>query len=315
MNRKDRIYVAGHRGLVGSAIVRRLRREGYDNLVLPSRSELDLTHADRVSLFFRDVTPDVVFLAAARVGGIGANMAAPVEFLTENLAIQTNVLMASATAHVSKTVFLGSSCIYPREAPQPIREDSFMHGPLEPTNESYAIAKIAGIRLAQALHLQEGMNILCPMPSNVYGPGDHFDLNRAHVVSALVRRISEAKSNCVDRLVLWGSGTPRRELLHADDLAEALIYLIDHFESPEIINVGTGTDVTIKELAQLIAEEIGFDGALEWDTTKPDGMPRKLLDVTKLHTLGWSHKIELRHGLTSVIEDYRERTAPTARTE
>lgn len=315
MNRKDRIYVAGHRGLVGSAIVRRLRKEGFDNTILRSRSELDLTDAEAVSVFFQETRPDVVFLAAARVGGIGANIASPVEFLTENLAIQTNVLMACAANSVSKTVFLGSSCIYPREAPQPISEGSFMHGPLEPTNESYAVAKIVGIRLAHALHLQRGMSILCPMPSNVYGPGDHFDLDRAHVVPALVKRISEAKNKDEERLTLWGSGTPRRELLHVDDLADALIFLVDHFDSPEIINVGTGTDVTIKELAHLITEEVGFRGALDWDTTKPDGMPRKLLDVTKIHNLGWSHKVELRSGLRTVIEDYRVRAAAPALSE
>ena len=309
MNVSDRVYVVGHRGLVGSAIVRKLVKDGVRDLILPSRADLDLSDADAVSRFFEETTPDVVFLAAAKVGGIAANVAAPVEFLTQNLAIQTNVLMACAANKVSTTVFLGSSCIYPREAPQPISENCYMTGPLEPTNESYAIAKIAGIQLCQALHRQEGMKVLCPMPSNVYGPGDHFDLDRAHVVSALVRRISEARSQGLDRLTLWGSGSPRRELLHVDDLADALVFLVDHFDSPEIINVGTGSDVKIRELASLIAEEVGFGGDVDWDTSKPDGMPRKLLDVSKLRDLGWTHTVELRDGLKTVIRDYLQSTS------
>src|SRR5687768_580611 len=246
-------------------------------------------------------------MAAAKVGGIAANMAAPVEFLVENLRIQDNVLLASQKFGVAKTAFLGSSCIYPREAPQPMREQYFMHGPLEPTNESYAVAKIAGIRLAQALHEQYGTNVICPMPCNVYGRGDHFELERAHVVSALVRRFAEAVTLHSPSVTLWGTGSARREFIFTDDLADAVLFLLENFDSPDIINVGTGVDFSIKELAERIARVVGFTGEIEWDSSKPDGMPRKLLDVSRLHALGWRHSVDIDEGLLIVADDFARR--------
>lgn len=303
----SRIFVAGHTGLVGSAIVRRLRRMGCQNLILRTRREADLTSTGAVSRLFDENRPEFVFIAAARVGGIAANIAAPVDFLVENLQIQNNLLLACHRVGVTKTLFLGSSCVYPRGAVQPMREDCFMTGPVEPTNESYAVAKIAGIRLARALGEQYGVAVICPMPSNVYGPGDHFDLSRAHVVSALVRRFSEAKRNRAPAIGIWGTGAARRELLHADDLADACLFLMNHFDSPDLINVGTGEDVTIKELSEAVGRIVGYEGHIEWDDTKPDGMPRKVLDVTRLHRMGWRHSIGLEEGLCSVVEDYEAR--------
>jgi len=313
LDKAARIYIAGHRGIVGSAMLRRFRRDGFLNLVLRSRSELDLTRSEDVFGFFQDSAPDYVLIAAAKVGGIAANMAAPVEFLLENLKIQNNLLEACQRQRVRKTVFLGSSCIYPRLASQPMPESSFMQGPLEPTNESYAVAKIAGIRLAQALHEQYGLNVLCPMPCNIYGPGDHFEFERAHVVSSLVRRFYEAVRDHTASLTLWGTGQARREFLHVDDLVDACMFLLNNVDSAEIINVGTGHDVSIAELAHVIAELVGYRGAIEWDTSRPDGMPRKVLNVAKLHDLGWRHSIDLSTGLRGVIEDYRVRFAPPVR--
>jgi len=254
--------------------------------------------------FFETERPEYVILAAAKVGGIAANIAAPVDFLVENLEIQNNVLLACQQFQVTKTIFLGSSCIYPREATQPMREDYFMQGPLEPTNESYAIAKIAGIRLAQSLRQQYGLDVICPMPSNVYGPGDHFEFERSHVVSALVRRFVEAKRKNAPSVTLWGTGGACREFLHVDDLASACLFLLNNYSEPDIINVGTGEDVTIRELAEIIAWNVGYTGELVWDSSKPDGMPRKLLDVSRLRTLGWQHQINLETGIRSVIEDF-----------
>ncbi len=304
---ETRIFVAGHRGVVGSAIARALLERGCTNVLVRNRDELDLADPTAVNSFFARESPEVVVLAAAKVGGIASNIASPVDFLVENLRIQDNVLMASHRHGVATTMFLGSSCIYPREAPQPMREEYFMHGPLEPTNESYAIAKIAGVRLAAALHEQFGMQVLCPMPSNVYGPGDHFEFDRSHVVSALVRRFVEAQRTSAESVTLWGTGTARREFLYTDDLADACLFLLENFDSPEIVNVGSGIDFTIKELAETIGTLVGYSGATEWDASKPDGMPRKLLEVSKLHALGWRHRVDMEEGLRAVIADFEAR--------
>lgn len=307
MDRQSRIYVAGHTGLVGSAVVRRLRAEGFTQILGRTHAELDLRDRAKVFQYFREVRPEYVVLAAAQVGGIAANISRPVEFLLDNLKIQANVLEACLETRAERTVLLGSSCVYPRESPQPMAEGYYMQGPLEPTNESYAVAKIAGIRLAQALWEQHGLSVLLPMPSNVYGPGDHFELDRAHVVSALVRRFIEAHEQKHDRVVLWGTGRARREFLHVDDLADAILFLLRNYERPELINVGTGEDVSIRELAEMTAATVGFTGVIEWDVSKPDGMPRKLLDVSRIHALGWRHSIDLEEGLRTVMDDYRSR--------
>jgi GDP-L-fucose synthase len=303
----SKIYVAGHRGLVGAALVRHFRQHGFGNLVLRTRAELDLRSREAVWTFFETTRPQYVILAAAKVGGIAANMAAPVDFLVENLEIQTNVLLACQHFQVTKMMFLGSSCIYPRESPQPMREEYFMQGPLEPTNESYAIAKIAGICLAQALRKQYGLNVICPMPSNVYGPADHFEFERSHVVSALVRRFIEAKRSNAPSVTLWGTGKARRELLHVDDLADACLFLLRTYDLPDIINVGSGEDITIRKLSETIASIVGYAGKFEWDSSKPDGMPRKLMDVSRLSALGWRHKIDLGTGIASVVANFESR--------
>jgi len=304
LSNKSKIYISGHQGLVGAAILRCLVSKGYDNLIFRTKSELDLTSREDVRIFFDREKPDYVILAAAKVGGIAANMAEPVEFLVQNLEIQNNVLLACSKFQVKKTLFLGSSCIYPREARQPMRESDFMSGPCEPTNESYAVAKIAGIRLSQALRQEYKLNVICPIPCNVYGPGDHFDFERSHVISALVRRFIEAKRNNAPRITLWGTGSARREFLHVDDLAEACLFLLKHYNSPEIINVGSGFDLTISELAEKVSNIVEYNGGLDWDVTKPDGMPRKLLDVSRLNKLGWRHKIDLDKGIRSVVKDF-----------
>lgn len=303
----SKIYITGHRGLVGAALARCFQRNGFDNLLLRTRAELDLTSREAVRRFFKTARPEYVIMAAAKVGGIAANMAAPVEFLVENLEIQDNILLACREYQVAKTIFLGSSCVYPREAPQPMCEECFMSGPVEPTNASYAIAKIAGIRLAQALRQQYGLDVICPMPSNVYGPGDHFEFERSHVVSALVRRFIEARRTKAPSVVLWGTGSARRELLHVDDLADACLFLLKNYSSPDIINVGTGEDVAIRDLSETIARIVGYAGKLEWDLTKPDGMPRKLLDVSRVRALGWQHQIDLETGIRSVVADFERR--------
>jgi GDP-L-fucose synthase len=313
MDRNARIYVAGHTGLVGSAIVRRLRDEGAKHVLVTKRQDTNLADPADVDRFFKNEKPAYVILAAAKVGGIAANIAAPVEFLLENLAIQNNVLTACARFAVTKVMFLGSSCVYPRDAPQPMREESFLRGPFEPTNESYAVAKVAGIRLAQAIHTQYGVAAVCPMPSNVYGPNDHFEFDRSHVMSALVRRFVEAADERKPSVTLWGTGAARREFLHVDDLADACLFLMDRHETPELINVGSGTDYSILELAQKIAAVVDYTGRIEWDATKPDGMPRKLLDVSRIRTMGWHHQIDLEQGLRSVVNDFRRWQAGSGR--
>ena len=302
MNKSDRVFVAGHRGLVGSAIVRRLHSAGFDNLLLRSRTELDLCNQAAVNAFFESTRPRYVFLAAARVGGIKANDSFPGDFIRDNLQIQTNVIDAAARNGVMKLLFLGSSCIYPRLAPQPMKEEYLLSGALEQTNEWYAIAKIAGIKMCQAYRRQYGFNAISAMPTNLYGPGDNFNLEGSHVVPALLRKAHEARVAGSDHLVVWGSGLPRRELLHVDDLADALLFLMRKYDSEALINVGTGEDLAIRDLAQLIAEIVGFQGALRTDASQPDGAPRKLLDVSKLQALGWSASTPLRQGLQQTYE-------------
>jgi GDP-L-fucose synthase len=302
MEKVEKIFVAGHRGLVGSAIVRKLGAEGFTNLLTRSRTEVDLANARAVEDFFRAERPSVVVMAAAKVGGIKANNDQPVEFLLENLQIQNNVIPAAHKHGVRKLLFLGSSCIYPKFAPQPIAEEALLGGPLEPTNEAYAIAKIAGIELCQSYAREYGANFISAMPTNLYGPNDNFDLVTSHVLAALLQKAHEAKISGAREIVVWGSGKPRREFLHVDDLAAACVFLLQKYDDPEIINVGTGEDVSIRELAELICEIVGFEGELAWDANKPDGTPRKLLDISKIRRLGWSPSISLREGIARTYE-------------
>lgn len=306
MQKSDKIFVAGHRGLVGSALIRKLQHDGFHRLVTRDRAELDLRSAADVARFFAGEKPAFVILAAAKVGGIKANNDLPVEFLLENLEMQNNVVRAAYENGVQKLLFLGSSCIYPRLAPQPIPESALLSGPLEPTNEAYAIAKIAGIKLCQAYAREHGANFISLMPTNLYGPNDNFDLLSSHVLPALLRKAHIAKEEKARELIIWGSGQPRREFLHVDDLAAACVFLLENYDSPEIINVGFGEDISIRELAELICEVVGFKGELAWDTTKPDGTPRKLLDVSKIHALGWRHRIGLRDGIKRTYEWFLE---------
>src|SRR5438477_11067654 len=302
MKQNDKIYVAGHSGLVGGALVRLLKARGFNNLITRSRAEVDLRDERAVRNFFAEERPDLAVLAAAKVGGIKANIDAPVEFLIENLQIQNNVIRAAHEAGARKLLFLGSSCIYPKFAPQPIPESALLSGPLEPTNEAYAIAKIAGIKLCQAYAREYGANFVSAMPTNLYGPNDNFDLLSSHALAALLRKAHEAKTRKARELAVWGSGKPRREFLHVDDLASACLFLLEKYDSPEIINVGCGEDISIRELAELICDVVGFDGQLAWDTTKPDGTPRKLLDITKLRNLGWQPTIPLREGIAQTYD-------------
>jgi GDP-L-fucose synthase len=297
MDRRGRAYVAGHRGLVGSAILRRLEDEGFENPIVRSRDELDLTDARAVDAFFAAEKPEYVFLAAAKVGGILANAGSPVDFLRQNLAIELNVLDAAYRHKVKKLLFLGSSCIYPKFAPQPMKEEYLLTGELEPTNEAYAIAKIAGIKLCQAYRRQHGTDFISAMPTNLYGPEDNFDLNTSHVLPALISRFHEAKQYGTPSVTVWGSGKPRREFLHVDDLADACVFLMDNYSGDEPVNVGVGEDLSIAELALLIRQVVGYEGEVAYDTSKPDGTPRKLLDVSKLNSLGWRAKIPLQDGV------------------
>ena len=301
-------FIAGHRGLAGGAILRELQQAGYSNLITQTRGEVDLREREAVRRFFSEKRPGVVVLAAAKVGGIKANNDFPVEFLLENLRIQNNVIEAAHEHDVRKLLFLGSSCIYPKFAEQPIAESSLMTGALEPTNDAYAVAKIAGIKLCQAYAREYGRNFISAMPTNLYGPGDNFDLQNSHVLPALLRKIHEAKVAGAAEVGVWGTGTPRREFLQVSDLASACRFLIEHYDSPEIVNVGCGEDVTIRELAELICEVVGFAGRLAFDASKPDGTPRKLLDVSRLRALGWSPRVSLREGIRETYEWYlRER--------
>ncbi len=302
MDKSQTIFVAGHRGMVGSALVRRLSTQGFANVVTRERAELDLSDESAVAKFFAAVKPNLVILAAAKVGGIKANNDFPVEFLLANLRIQNNVIRSAYEAGVRKLLFLGSSCIYPKLAPQPIPETALLSGPLEPTNEAYAISKIAGIKLCQAYSREYGANFISAMPTNLYGPNDNFDLETSHALAALIRKAHEAKNRNARELIVWGSGKPRREFLHVDDLASACLLLLDKYDSPQIINVGCGEDISIRELAELICDVVGFNGELAWDTTKPDGTPRKLLDVTRIRDLGWQARISLREGIARTYE-------------
>jgi GDP-L-fucose synthase len=299
MNRDAAIFVAGERGLVGSAIVRALRGRGFTNLVSAPRAVLDLRDQAGVERFFAERRPEYVFMAAAKVGGILANQTYPADFIRDNLIIQDNLIDASYRHGVRKFCFLGSSCVYPRLAPQPLREDSLLSGPLEPTNQWYAIAKIAGLKTCEAYSRQYGFNAISVMPTNLYGPGDNFDLNSSHVVPALIRKFHEAKQTRAGTVTIWGTGTPRRELLHVDDLADALLFLMERYDSPDMVNIGWGEDITIADLAALVRDVVGFEGGIDLDRSKPDGTPRKLMDVTKLTGLGWKPKISLADGLRS----------------
>lgn len=302
-------YVAGHRGLAGGAIWRELERQRFSRLVGRTSAELDLRDRPAVFAFFAEQRPTHVVVAAAKVGGIMANSTYPADFISENLRIQVNVLDAAAEFGAERLLFLGSSCIYPKYAEQPITEDSLLTGPLEPTNAAYAVAKIAGIAQVQALRQQHGLRYISAMPTNLYGPGDNFDLEKSHVLPAMIRRFHEAKAARRSEVLLWGTGSPRREFLHVDDLARGAVFLLEHYDEPEPINVGTGSDVTIRELAELVAATVGFTGELAWDTSKPDGTPRKLLDVSRLHKLGWEPQVDLAAGIASTYSWYAENVA------
>jgi len=306
VDKSDKIFIAGHRGLVGSALVRKLEQDGFVNLLVRDRAALDLRNPEAVDLFFATEKPSTVILAAAKVGGIKANNDEPVEFLLENLQVQNNVVRAAHENGARKLLFLGSSCIYPKHAPQPIPESALLGGPLEPTNEAYAIAKIAGIKLCQAYSREYGANFISAMPTNLYGPNDNFDLVSSHVLPALLRKAHIAKQEGARELMVWGSGNPRREFLHVDDLAAACVFLLEKYDSPEIINIGCGEDISIRELAELVCDVVDFKGELAWDSTKPDGTPRKLLDVSRIHALGWRHRIGLREGIARTYEWFLE---------
>jgi len=303
MQKNSKIYVAGHRGLVGSAIVRKLQKEGFSNLLLRTSSEVDLRNQEAVKAFFEAEKPEYVFMAAAKVGGINANNVYPADFIYDNLCIQNNVIHESYRTGVKKLLFLGSSCIYPKNAEQPIKEEYLLSGYLEPTNDAYAIAKIAGIKMCQSYHKQYECNFISAMPTNLYGPGDNYDLKNSHVLPALLRKFHEAKLNGEPTVTVWGTGKPRREFLHADDLADACLFLMDHYDSPEIINIGVGKDISIGEMAQMIKNITGYEGEIVFDSSMPDGTFRKLLDVSKLNGLGWEAKIGFEEGVEATYQE------------
>lgn len=302
-----KIYIAGHRGMVGSAIMRNLQKQGYSNFITKTSAELDLRNQQAVADFFAKEKPDYVFLAAAKVGGIQANNTFRADFIYENLMIQNNVIHSSYVNGVKKLMFLGSSCIYPKLAPQPLREEYLLSGFLEDTNEPYAIAKIAGIKLCESYKRQYGCNFISVMPTNLYGPNDNYNLNNSHVLPALIRKFHDAKESNSPNVEMWGTGTPMREFLHSDDMADACVYLMNNYSGEKIVNIGTGVDLTIKDLALLIKKIVGYTGDIKHDLTKPDGTPRKLMDVSYLHSLGWKHKIELEEGIKAVYEDFRKK--------
>ncbi|MFB0926023.1 MAG: GDP-L-fucose synthase [Vicingaceae bacterium] len=305
MNKNSKIYIAGHRGMVGSAIVRKLTADGFNNLVFKTSSELDLTNQQAVNDFFSYEKPEYVYLAAAKVGGIQANNIFRADFIYQNIMIESNIIHASYANKVTKLLFLGSSCIYPKMAPQPLKEEYLLTDTLEQTNEPYAIAKITGIKMCEAYRQQYGCNFISAMPTNLYGPNDNYDLNNSHVLPALLRKFITAKSNNLDSVELWGTGAPMREFLHVDDLAKACVFLMETYDGEQFVNVGTGTDITIKDLALTIKDVVGFEGELTFDSSKPDGTPRKIMDVSKINTLGWKHNINLREGIEMVYEEVK----------
>jgi GDP-L-fucose synthase len=305
MQKDSKIYIAGHRGMVGSAILRKLQAEGFQHFILKTSAELDLRRQDKVEAFFENERPDYVFFAAAKVGGIVANNTYRAEFIYDNLMMESNVIDSAYRSGVQKLMFLGSSCIYPKMAPQPMREDYLLTGPLEATNEPYAIAKIAGIKLCDAYRAQYGCNFISVMPTNLYGPNDNYHPENSHVLPAMLRRFHEAKRDDLPFVTIWGSGTPRREFLHANDLADACFFLMQHFDEAGLVNIGVGEDISILELAQLVAKTVGYTGEIRHDLSRPDGTPRKLMDISKLHTLGWIAKIDLESGLKSVYEEFK----------
>ncbi|MBS1646637.1 MAG: GDP-L-fucose synthase [Bacteroidetes bacterium] len=306
MNLHSKIYIAGHRGMVGSALMRNLQEKGFSNLLYRTSTELDLRNQQAVHAFFAEEKPEYVFLAAAKVGGIYANNTYRADFIYENLTLQNNVIHAAYLHQVKKLMFLGSSCIYPKLAPQPLKEEYLLTGPLEYTNEPYAIAKIAGIKMCESYHKQYGCNFISVMPTNLYGKNDNYDLNNSHVLPALLRKFHDAKENQQATVTVWGTGTPRREFMYADDMADACIYLMRNYEGEQFVNVGVGTDVSINELAQLIKKMVGYQGEIVFDHTKPDGTPRKLMDVSYLHSLGWKHKTNLEQGIAEVYADFKQ---------
>lgn len=306
MNKNSKIYIAGHNGLVGSALVRKLQSEGFSNLILHTRQELDLLDQNAVADFFATERPEYVFLAAAKVGGILANQNNKADFIYENLQIQNNIIFNAKEFKVKKLLFLGSSCIYPKNCPQPIKEEYLMTGPLEETNDAYAIAKIAGIKMCQSFNAQYGTNFISVMPTNLYGPNDNFDLTSSHVLPALIRKFHDAKINHSNSVICWGTGAPKREFLHVDDLADACLFLMNNYNESEIVNIGTGEDLSIKELTELIQAKTGFSGKIEWDSSKPDGTARKLLNVDKLHKLGWKHQISLKDGINDTYKWFKQ---------
>lgn len=314
MEKNSKIYVAGHRGLVGSALVRKLIEKGFTNLILKSRSELDLTNQHAVEVFFADNKPEYVFLAAAKVGGIHANSTYPADFIFSNMQIQMNIINESMKYKVKKLLFLGSSCIYPKHAPQPMPESALLSGYLEPSNEAYAIAKIAGIMMCQSYNKQHGTDFISVMPTNLYGKNDNYHPINSHVLPALIRRIHEAKVNNTPRVTIWGTGNPTREFLYSDDLADACIFLMEKHSGNDIVNIGTGQEITTGDLARLIKKIVGYDGELEFDTTKPDGTPRKLTDCSRIHQLGWNHAVGLEEGLKLTYSDFTNNTSTRVRT-
>lgn len=306
MEKDDKIYVAGHRGLVGSAIVRSLKRQGYRNIVGRTHKELELTEQAAVRSFFEEERPDVVVLAAAKVGGIHANQTAPADFAYENMQVQCNVIKCCHDYHVKKLLFLGSTCIYPRMAPQPIPEDALLTGPLETTNEAYAIAKIAGLEMCRFYKRQYGDNFISCMPTNLYGPYDNYELNGSHVMPAMIRKFHEARLSGAPSVELWGTGAPLREFLYVDDMADACVYLLEHYDGEQHVNIGTGKELTIAQLAELVKKTVGYEGEIVWNKNMPDGTPRKLTDVSKLHEIGWTHKVELEEGIKLAYDWFRE---------